>query len=988
MCVSLDNESVLMAADLLSQRYTQNRHVPPEDDWPPYHPKHYTPLTMITHSCKCTEIEIITVAQEMIKRKENIYGWQNSSKNVSDIFIPFEENPTNPYKILIQGVPGIGKTVLSKEIAIQWANKVILQSKQLLFLLFLHDPQIKMITNTKLLVNHFCESDTLSSKITDWLIETEGKYLTILLDGYDAVTKENQSYFLSDIINRKKLTQCGVVITSHPAASSHLQNTVDKRVEIIGFAKEEQLSFLMNSLQNQSCESNSCEDFLQYNSLISDFCYVPLNMSILCCLTEGGISSLPKTQTKICEKFFMITIVHFLKKEKVLIGSVSCLNDLPHLYDKMVRDLSEFAFILLQKNRLVCTLTEVKKMCPQFNPSKWNELGLVKLARYFTPKDGCDHESIHFLHVAIQEYLAAYHIASLPDNVLLNLLIKYFWQAHYFNTWMMYVGITGGNSFTFTHFLSGNYFEMSSRLFGTSKLSSTFLSDKIKCLYLLHCLREADPQHEMLPSLEAIFQGRIIDLSNQSLSHNDIHMLAVILLRSPSKHWEKLNLSYCNIDDDSCGVLYKMFHSCDATLKITIVDISHNFIHWESIANLCNVLKCWQTEELILSVDTLYDVATMKVINTFTGKLRKAIQTSFIANILDETLLLTYVADKDMMIAVYFDKTFLKCVQFTNCKLSDHTIELLKAHAGELGMAGISNIYFILYRAMNAHYTNKLSVLFSVLRTIQIKGINMHSKGVYLLFSKICFHYTYQHKMVADYLSASVCHNIQSQSSYLSAISTLHSENVTRNLTNISKLMVLNISNNNISSEGANDIAVILKNSPNLQELYLSGNNFKTSGAIIIAEALQGISSITVFNISNNKMGDDGADAIATVLAQSVELCVLSVDGNDLTAVGAINIARALMNTFGLTVLNFSNNNISQDAASDIASVLSQNPKLKMLGLSGNNLQTAGIIKLMRALLQTKNLMLLNISNNNVCAKAADDIASVLSINPKLRMLG
>ena len=240
----------------------------------------------------------------------------------------------------------------------------------------------------------------------------------------------------------------------------------------------------------------------------------------------------------------------------------------------------------------------------------------------------------------------------------------------------MYVGITGGSSFTFKHFLSGNYFQISSRLFGTPAISTTILNSKIKCLYLLDCLREADLQHEMLSSVEAIFLGEIIDLSNQPLSLHNLHILAAVLLRSPSKQWKRLNVSCCNIDDVSCNVLCNKFHSQNVAVKITTVDISHNCFYCESLVNLCNVLKCWQTEELILSVDTLYDVATMSVINTFMNKLRNSIQTSLIANILDETLLFTYLAEKNI---IYSDKRFLRCVQFTDCQLNDHTIEVLKS---------------------------------------------------------------------------------------------------------------------------------------------------------------------------------------------------------------------------------------------------------------------------------------------------------------------
>ena len=120
------------------------------------------------------------------------------------------------------------------------------------------------------------------------------------------------------------------------------------------------------------------------------------------------------------------------------------------------------------------TLAEVKAECPNLTPANWYGLGLLKPVQYFKAQDGCDHESFHFLHYSIQEYMAAYYIASLSSKMLSSLLEKTFWNAHYFNAWVMYVGITRGKHCAFNHFLSGNYLRVISWLSTPKVISKKF----------------------------------------------------------------------------------------------------------------------------------------------------------------------------------------------------------------------------------------------------------------------------------------------------------------------------------------------------------------------------------------------------------------------------------------------------------------------------------------------------------------------------------
>ncbi|XP_065918725.1 NACHT, LRR and PYD domains-containing protein 14-like [Dysidea avara] len=557
-------DDIQKTSDYLRNRYTQNRYIPSTDDnWLPYHPKHYTPLTFVHHEGRRTQSEMDEIAAMMVSTEIGSDGGSKGLKKVVDLCLHFDVEKASPYKILIEGAPGIGKTVLSKEIALQWAEHNILKQRCMLFLLFIRDQEVKKISDLQSLVKYFCQDDSTCTKVTKWLKETNGRYLTIVVDGYDEASKDDNIIHLinNGIIGRTVLTECGLVITSRPAASSHLHDITDCRVEVLGFAEEDRIKFINDALKDEH-KIKELEKFLTSTPFINTLCYIPLYMSILLCLIEGGVRTLPKTQTNLLKKFIVMTIVHFLNKTKgESITEITSLDELPATYNQAVKELSHFAFIALQEDKLVFTKAEVNKACPNLTPSNnWYILGLLIPVQYFKPQDSCHHNiSFHFLHLSIQEYLAAYHITYLSSDKRLTLLQDTFLDVHYANVWVMYFGIKGSNDGAFKQFICDSRFQSTViNWFQTIKnkqkainIKSTILNDKIKCLHLLHCLTESE-DCEVLSSVVSIFRGKCFDLSNQSLSYNDMYTLAVVLKKlQPNEQWDKLDLSRCNIDGKS-----------------------------------------------------------------------------------------------------------------------------------------------------------------------------------------------------------------------------------------------------------------------------------------------------------------------------------------------------------------------------------------------------------------------------------------------------
>ena len=239
MCLSLTamrvgediSTTISDVAENFRIQYTGSKFFTAEDSWSQYQPKHYTTLAIVQNrntSCSIIGTRSVTiklaVAGNIAPASQTVGMIKQSSKatkSISDIFAPMNHNPGT---ILIEGAPGIGKTVQAKEIAFQWANKILLSSKELLFLVFLREFNANKITSIESFVQYTIKSSgKITSCLVKYLYKTKGKSLVIVFDGYDEISEEDRKKsFIADIVQRKVFPWCCLVITSRPTASSHL----------------------------------------------------------------------------------------------------------------------------------------------------------------------------------------------------------------------------------------------------------------------------------------------------------------------------------------------------------------------------------------------------------------------------------------------------------------------------------------------------------------------------------------------------------------------------------------------------------------------------------------------------------------------------------------------------------------------------------------------------------------------------------------------
>jgi len=286
----------------LQADYKAARYITSADDWPPDQPNHFTTVSLIHHEEKSFQEKAMSTASlvsqdirshVMLPSYISNFGTGMTRKDISEVFTLLDGSVAE--SILIEGTPGIGKTVLCKEIAYQWATKQLLQDKALLFLLFLRDPCVQQMKSVLELVNYCYKNNVVSKTVADHLNETQGNDLVILFDGYDEISKNvRQDSFIADVILRRVLARCTLVITSRPSAASQLHDNVSCRAEILGFTNSNRQQFIQESLKDSPEKAAVLQSYLDENVFINTLCYIPLVMTILLCLFKASIE-LPKT---------------------------------------------------------------------------------------------------------------------------------------------------------------------------------------------------------------------------------------------------------------------------------------------------------------------------------------------------------------------------------------------------------------------------------------------------------------------------------------------------------------------------------------------------------------------------------------------------------------------------------------------------------------------------------------------------------------------
>ena len=506
------------------------------------------------------------------------------------------ERPLNSGRLrtlLVEGSPGIGKSVLLKQISYLWATEKLLTNTDFLFLLHLRDPAVQQLKSFECLVSHFYKYEKEAKKFAlscaAHLLQDGGKSVTILLDGYDELPADlRQNGFIADILRGKVSPAGAIVVSSRPHASTRLRDNATCRVEVLGFSKEDQTHFIQQTLEGKEEKIPQLNKYLTTHPTIASLCFVPFNLNILMFLYKEQ-ATLPTRSSDLYNLFICLTICRHHAKlgGNTLEDDIANLNGLPQPYIDIIKQFSHFAFKALCKDQLVFSLAEIKVHCPAIADHP-NGFGLLQAVEYAGLMSKT--HSFNFIHFSVQEFLAAHYITSVPPHEEYSTLEEYFWNDIHYNTFNFYVALTDGQRPSFKQFLcSGNDIII---------IDDKFLKDKQQCLRLYRIFHKAG---DILTckTIEEKFTDKVINLQGISLSPNNLEDLATFLTYSLCRNWKELNLKWCHIQDYGIQLLHRTLHHTNATVDVLL--LSANDLSLSSDSSLSDIVISCKVKVLHVS---------------------------------------------------------------------------------------------------------------------------------------------------------------------------------------------------------------------------------------------------------------------------------------------------------------------------------------------------------------------------------------------------
>ncbi|KAM6893410.1 LOW QUALITY PROTEIN: protein NLRC3-like [Xenentodon cancila] len=566
--------------------------------------------------------------------------------------------------VMTKGVAGIGKTVLTQKFTLDWAEGRANQDIRFMFPFTFRELNVLKERKFSLveLVHHFFTE-------TKEICSFEDFQVVFIFDGLDEcrlpldflnneiltdVTESTSvDVLLTNLIRGNLLPSARLWITTRPAAANQIPpECVSMVTEVRGFTNPQKEEYFSKRFRDEEQTSRIISHIKTSRSLhimchIPVFCWITATVLETVLETrEGG--GLPKTLTEMYIHFLVVQTK--LKKVKYDGGAETDPHWSPESR-KMMESLGKLAFEQLQKGNLIFYEEDLRECGIDIREASVYSGVFTQIFK--EEKHLYQHKVFCFIHLSVQEFLAALHVHRTFINSGVNLLEEKKktdgsdgWFTASKETLLYQTAVDkalqspNGHLDLFLRFLLGLSLETNQTLLrgllkpkqGSSQNNQEtvgYIKKKIsedlsaeKSINLFHCLNEMNEGSLVEEVQQSLRSGR---LSRDELSPAQWSALVFILLSSEEdlevfdlkkysasdkvllrllpvvKASKKVLLSGCNLSEEVCAGLSSVLSSHSSSL--TELDLSNNHLQDSGLKKLCPGLESphCQLESLRLS---------------------------------------------------------------------------------------------------------------------------------------------------------------------------------------------------------------------------------------------------------------------------------------------------------------------------------------------------------------------------------------------------
>ena len=353
--------------------------------------------------------------------------------------------------VVLSGAPGVGKSTLARKVCQDVCRSPNCHGYSLVLLVelrkLLHFKEDFQLVNILQLFEGMMGDATSSEELSKAIHRNLGKSVLFILDGFDELPPHlRRSTFLADLLSHNlecsaPLPYCHVVMTSRSIVTSEIYHSVRgslTNIEVLGFTRDQIKEYAGHILVDRE-KPDLLESFLgKIDSVpqVRGLCSIPVVLSIICQVFSFK-QDLPPTLTEMYNDYMCIKVLKYYKD----LTSLDSILDLPRDHD--IYKLGKIAFDCIRSQKMIFQSSDLQGLGERFSDCiKGCGVLTARPVRADPKSKKAAIESFYFIHLTVQEFIAAVYVSLLPAEEQREIWSKYLGEPHMAQVWRFYCGLT------------------------------------------------------------------------------------------------------------------------------------------------------------------------------------------------------------------------------------------------------------------------------------------------------------------------------------------------------------------------------------------------------------------------------------------------------------------------------------------------------------------------------------------------------------------